>query len=92
MAVGGKGTSFKSGGPLVAVGRSLGQQDPSTVQVQVGSSGTTRLANRPVTASNGSDTFAADLSNDKLSPGTWIVSFLSASQRIIATGTVTITP
>jgi hypothetical protein len=90
-----KSKQFKQGTPLVAVGRSLAAQAASGVMVQVGSSGSTTLPKRPVTASNNpdnADLFAVDLTADKLPPGTWIVSFIGGSGRIIASGNVTITP
>jgi hypothetical protein len=36
--------------------------------------------------------FASDLSKDGLTPGTWIISFIDASRRVIASGFLTVAP
>lgn len=79
--------------PLVAVGRTLTPMDPSGVTVQIGQGGNAKKP-FPVTASDKPDQaqlFAADISGQNLTPGTWIVSFLSKSRRIIASGYLVVT-
>jgi hypothetical protein len=82
-------TNVKQGTtPLVAVGRTLAPLDPAGVTIQIGQGGSAKKP-RPVDASDKPDQaqlFAADMSKDNLTPGTWIVSFISKSGRIIASG------
>jgi hypothetical protein len=93
LGVTGKATSLKAGTPMVAVGRAFTARPPSTVTVQVGSGSNSRPP-RPVSAAipaDNADLFAADLTQDQLTPGTWVVSFL-AGGRTIASGFLTVTP
>lgn len=94
LAVAGKATKVKQGTPMVAVGRTLAPTDPAGVTVQVGAGGSAK-APRPVTASDNPESavlFAFDLTGDNLGPGTWIVSFLSPNNRILASGYLTVEP
>jgi hypothetical protein len=94
LAVAGKSGSLKTGTPMVAVGKAFTARPASEVTVQVGK-GSTNFAPRPIAASNNpdsADTFATDLTPDNLTPGTWVVSFLGANGRVIASGFLTVTP
>lgn len=95
LAITGKVSSVKQGTtPLVAVGRAFTPRPPGEVIVQVGS-GSNNKPPRPVSASNNpesADLFAFDLSNDGLTPGTWVVAFANPSGRIFASGYLTVTP
>ena len=89
----GKTTQLKAGTPMVAVGRAFTARPASQVTVQVGSGSNSR-PERPVSASSpadNADLFAADLTGDQLTPGTWVVSFVSGG-RTIASGFLTVTP
>jgi hypothetical protein len=93
LGVAGKAGSLKTGTPMVAVGRAFTPRPASSITVQVGSGSSSRPP-RPVSASNNADSadiFAADLTPDQLSPGTWVVSFL-AGGKIIASGFLTVSP
>lgn len=89
LGVSGAATNVKQGtSPLVAVGRTLAPVDPTGVTVQIGQ-GSSAKKPRPIAASDKPEQaqlFAADVAVDNLKPGTWIVSFLSKSGRIIASG------
>jgi hypothetical protein len=91
----GKATTLKQGTPMVAVARLFTPRSPSTVQVVI-SSGSTVRARVPVGAGNNgelSDVFGIDLSSAGLSgPNTWIVSFVDAQERILASGFLSVTP
>jgi hypothetical protein len=94
VALIGKATTLKQGTPMAAVARLFTPRSPSTVQVVISSGPTTR---RPVpvsAANNGeqSDVFAIDLTNAGLTPNTWIVNFVDAQERILASGFLTVTP
>jgi hypothetical protein len=95
LAITGKVSTIKQGTtPLVAVGRAFTPRPPGEVVVQVGS-GANNKPPRPVAASNNAenaDLFAVDLSNDGLTPGTWVVAFANQSGRIFASGYLTVTP
>jgi hypothetical protein len=89
LGVEGPVTNVKQGtAPLVAVGRTLAPLDPAGVTIQIGQGGSGKKP-RPIDASDKpaeAQLFAADISKDNLKPGTWIVSFLGKSGRIIASG------
>jgi hypothetical protein len=94
VALIGKATTLKQSTPMAAVARLFTPRSPSTVQVVISSGPTTR---RPVpvsAANNGeqSDVFAIDLTNAGLTPNTWIVNFVDAQERILASGFLTVTP
>ena len=94
LAVADKSTTIKVGSPMVAVGRALAPVPASGVTVQVGAGGSAKPA-RPVSASDNPDNalyFAFDLTPDALGAGTWIVSFVNANGRILASGYLTVSP
>jgi hypothetical protein len=90
----GKATTLKAGGPMAAVARLFTPRSPGTVQVVISSGPTTR---RPVPVGAGnngdqSDVFGIDLTNAGLTPNTWIINFVDAQERILASGFLTVTP
>ncbi len=94
VALIGKATTLKAGGPIAAVARLFTARSPSTVQVVI-SSGSTVRSRVPVGAANNgeqSDVFGIDLTNSGLTPNTWIVSFVDAQERILASGFLTVLP
>lgn len=94
LAVTGKLTTAKAGSPLVAVGRSLAPRAAADTKVLV-TTGGKRLDPIPVTASinpDSGDLFAVDLGPLNLSAGTWIVNFVNPQGRIVAAGSLQITP
>ena len=94
VALIGKATTLKQGTPMAAVARLFTPRSPSTVQVVI-SSGSTVRAPVPVGAANSgeqSDVFGIDLTPFGLTPNTWIVNFVDAQERILASGFVTVTP
>jgi len=94
VALIGKATTLKAGGPIAAVARLFTARSPSTVQVVI-SSGSTVRARVPVGAANNgeqSDVFGIDLTNAGLTANTWIVSFVDAQERILASGFLTVVP
>jgi hypothetical protein len=94
LAVAGKATNMKSGSTMVAVGRALAPMPAAGVTVVVGAGGSAKPP-RPVTVFDNPDSalfFAVDLTADQLGAGTWIVSFVSPDNRIIASGYLTVSP
>jgi hypothetical protein len=74
--------------PLVAVGRALAPVDGTGVQVEIKLNGKAKPLRPPDAMDNPASAsfFAVDLSNDNLTPGTWIVQFVNASGRVLASG------
>jgi hypothetical protein len=94
LAVTGKATSLKQGTPMVAVGRALAAQNPADVTVTIAAPGQNPPP-QPITAANGTDSadlFAIDLAPFHLKPGTFIINFLDANKRVLASGFLSITP
>ena len=94
VALIGKATTLKAGGPIAAVARLFTARSPSTVQVVISSGSTIRSRVAVGAANNGeqSDVFGIDLTNAGLTPNTWIVSFVDAQERILASGFLTVVP
>lgn len=94
LAVIDKSTKIKVGSPIVAVGRALAPVPMAGVTIQVGAGGSSKPP-RPVTVADNPDNaryFAFDLTADALGQGTWIVSFVNANGRILASGNLNIIP
>ncbi len=94
LGVTGKTGSIARGAPIVAVARVFTARPPAEVVVRVGS-GATNFAPRPVSAANSqdqADTFAFDLTPDKLGPGTWVIAFTTAAGKILASGFLVVNP
>ncbi len=94
FAVADRSARIKAGEPVVAVGRALAPVDGSTVQVRLETSGAAKPLRPPTAMDNPANaTFmVADLTSDNLGPGTWIVSFVNSSNRVIASGFLSILP
>jgi hypothetical protein len=93
LGVSGKATTLRQGSPIVAVGRTFAARPAAEVTVEVGS-GATNFPPRAPSATNNpasADLFAVDLTNDHLTPGTWVIQ-LMAGGRIVASGFLTVTP
>ncbi len=87
-------TKIKVGDPVVAVGRALAPVDGTTVQLKLEAGGKVKPLRAPSAMDNPeSATFmVADLTSDNLGPGTWIVSFVNANNRVIASGFLSVAP
>ncbi|MDQ1324657.1 MAG: hypothetical protein QG587_1993 [Chloroflexota bacterium] len=74
--------------PIVAVGKALAPVDGTGVQVQIAAGGKPKPLRAPDAVDNpgSASFFAADLSADNLTPGTWIVSFVNPEGRVLASG------
>jgi hypothetical protein len=74
--------------PLVAVGKALAPVDGTGVQVEIKASGASKPLRAPDAIDNPASAtfFAVDLSNDNLTPGTWIVQFVNPNGRVLASG------
>jgi hypothetical protein len=94
FAVTGRTTTIKAGATVVAVGKTLTRVDGTGIQLQLTSSGRSRAPRPPDAMDNPTSVsfLASDLTSDNLTPGTWTVSFLSANNRILASGFLTVTP
>jgi hypothetical protein len=80
--------------PIVAVGRALAPIDGTGVKVKVEAGGRSKEPRDPDAIDNpaGAQLFAADLSKDGLTAGTWTVSFVTPTGRIVASGFLTVSP
>ena len=94
FAVADRTTKAKVGAPIVAVGKALAPIDGSDVKLQLTLNGAAKPLRPPDTMDNPTSTsfFASDLSKDNLTPGTWIVSFINGSNRVIASGFLSVAP
>jgi hypothetical protein len=86
-----KASTFKKGSPLVAVGTLLTPRDPADLQVTVEINGSIKSTLPPGPGGTGT-TFGVDLSKQKFSPGSYLVSFKSKEGKSLASSSVTITP
>jgi len=94
LAVTGKAIQLKAGTAMVAVGRAFTARPAAEIVVTVGQ-GSTNFGAKPIAASNdpaNADLFAYDLSGDKLTPGTWVISFTTPAGKILASGYLTVIP
>lgn len=94
FAVAGKTTKIKVGDPVVAVGKALAPVDGTGVKLELKLSGKAKALRAPdamddpATASY----FGSDLSADGLTAGTWIVAFVNAQGRVLASGFLSVGP
>jgi hypothetical protein len=93
-AVADRSTKAKVGAPIVAVGKALAPVDGSQIKLQLTLNGQSKPLRPPDAMDNPTSTsfFASDLTKDNLTPGTWIVSFINASNRVIASGFLSVAP
>jgi hypothetical protein len=80
--------------PLVAVGKALAPVDGTGVMVEIKASGAPKPLRPPDAMDNPASAsfFATDLSNDGLTPGTWIVQFVNPNGRVLASGFLSVKP
>jgi hypothetical protein len=94
FAVADKATKVKAGAKVVAVGKALAPVDGSGVKLELKLNGKAKplrapdAMDDPATASF----FASDLSADGLTAGTWIVAFVNAQGRVLASGFLSVAP
>ena len=91
LALSDKANTFKAGSPTVAIGTLIAPRSPDQVQVQVEAGGSVK-ASLPVAAGSVGSTFAADLTPAHLGPGTYLVMFVDAAHKSLASSSITLTP
>ena len=93
-AVADKSTKAKVGAPIVAVGRALAPVDGTGVTIEIKLNGTAKPKRPPDVIDNPTSAtfFATDLTKDGLTPGTWIISYINPSNRVLASGFLTVAP
>ena len=94
FAVANKVTSIKVGDKVVAVGKALAPVDGTGVQLHLEAGGSAKPSRNPDAMDNPTSAsfFASDLSADGLTPGTWIVSYVNAQGRVLASGFLSVAP
>ncbi len=94
FAVADKSTKAKVGAPIVAVGKALAPIDGSDIRIEIKLNGNAKPLRPPDAMDNPTSAsfFASDLRKDGLTPGTWIVSFVNGSNRVIASGFLSVEP
>jgi hypothetical protein len=94
FAVAGRTTKAKVGAPIVAVGKALAPVDGTGIKIEIKLNGTAKPLRPPDAMDNPTQAsfFASDLSKDGLTPGTWIISFINPSNRVIASGFLSVAP
>jgi hypothetical protein len=90
MAIYDKGSTFKAGGPLVAVATLLTPRDPADLEITVEINGSVKAKVPPGPGGTGS-TYGVDLSGQKFAPGSYLISFKSKAGKSLASASVTIT-
>jgi hypothetical protein len=91
MTIYDKGDKFKTGSPLVAVGTLITPRDRADVNVTVEINGSIKSTLQLSDGGNGA-TYGVDLSGQKFTPGSYLISFKSASGKSLASASVTIQP
>ena len=94
FAVADKTGKIKVGDKVVAVGKALAPVDGTGVKLRLEAGGTAKPLRAPDAMDNPTSAsfFASDLSGDGLTPGTWIVSFVNAEGRVLASGFLSVAP
>lgn len=94
FAVADKSTRIKAGSPIVAVGKALAPVDGTGVKIEIKLNATAKPLRAPDVIDNPASAsfFATDLSNDGLTPGTWIVQYINPAGRVLASGFLSVTP
>lgn len=90
MALTDKGTTFKAGSGLAAIGTLLTPRDAADLEVTIEYLGSVRKK-LPVTAVVGT-TVGVDLTPLNLGPNTYLISFKSKAGKSLASASVTVTP
>ena len=84
-----KATTFPAGSPLVAVATLITPRDPSDLKVTVEINGSIKSTLPPSAGSSGT-TVGVDLTPQKFTPGTYLISFKSQADKSLASASVTI--
>ncbi|HYO42781.1 MAG TPA: hypothetical protein VES19_06230 [Candidatus Limnocylindrales bacterium] len=94
FAVADKTSRIKPGDPVVAVGKALAPVDGTGVQLELKLNGKAKALRAPDAMDNPTTAsfFGSDLSADGLTAGTWIVSFVNAQGRVLASGFLSVAP
>jgi hypothetical protein len=91
LALSDKGTSFKKGTPIVAIGTLLAARPPEEMSVKVETSGSVK-ATLPVAPGGVGNTFAVDLTPANLGAGPFLISFVDKQGKALASASFNITP
>ena len=91
LALTDKGTSFKTGTPIVAIGTLLAARAPADVSVKIETSGSVK-ATLPVAPGGVGNTYGVDLTQANLGPGPYLISFVDTQRRSLASASFNITP
>jgi hypothetical protein len=94
FAVADKTTKVKPGDKVVAVGKALAPVDGTGVMLELKLNGKAKPKRAPDAMDNPASAsfFGSDLSGDGLTAGTWIVSFVNAQGRVLASGFLSVGP
>jgi hypothetical protein len=91
LALTDKGNTFKAGSPIVAIGTLIAPRAPDQMQVQVEAGGSVK-AKLPVAPGSVGNTYAVDLTPGNLGAGTYLVMFVDAGHKSLASSSITLTP
>jgi hypothetical protein len=91
LALTDKGSSFKTGTPIVAVGTLVSPRTPDQVKVRIETSGSIK-AELPVAPGAVGSTFAVDLTTAGLGPGPYLISFIDNNRKNLASASFNVTP
>lgn len=94
FAVAGKTTRIKPGDTVVAVGKALAPVDGIGIMLELKLNGKAKPQRAPdaIDSPAAASFFASDLTADGLTAGMWIVSFVNAQGRVIASGFLSVAP
>jgi hypothetical protein len=85
-----KGSTFKTGSPVVAVATLITPRDPSDLKITVEINGSVKATLPPSPGGTGT-TYGVDLTPQKFAPGSYLISFKSQAGKSLASASVTIT-
>ncbi len=91
LALTDKGTAFKAGSPIVAIGTLLTSRPPEELAIKIETSGNVK-ATLPVASASVGNTFAADLTSANLGPGSYLISFVDKGGKALASASFNISP
>lgn len=83
--------TFKHGSPVVAVATLITPRDPSDLQITISTNGSVKATLPPSPGGTGT-TYGVDLSPQKFTPASYLISFESKAGKSLASASVTITP
>lgn len=91
LALTDKGSGFKAGSPIVAIGTLFAARPAEEVSVKIETSGNVR-ATIPVAPGGVGNTYGADLTTANLGAGSYLISFIDKTGKSLASSSFTITP